>query len=213
MSLRNIIRGVKHDTKSPELAELAPLAVAKPTSDVEPIDSIKSESNSSVVEPANANLANTANGKVFLTPFYFELFGLLYQLLNDKNGWSEDDYQVWFQDLNDDPETTLNCLEALHHSWTDGRHGAMEQKDWCRSTRLFRGLTALQSKIANLRIAQRESWDNRILCVECKHLITFNGAWKCGNWEKSGEALNISGSGLNWEMITLFQRCNGYSEP
>jgi hypothetical protein len=210
MALRDIIRGAKNDTKHPTLARLAPLAVAKSITDVDTMESFKAKSYSSFPESTSANLANVANDKVPLTPYHFELFELLYLLLKEKNRWLEDDYQAWFQNLNDDPELTLNCLEAIHYSLTEGRYGVIEPKDWGRSVQLFKGLTIEQSKISSLRIAQREPWDNRKLCVECKHLISFNGSWKCGNWEKSGEAIHISGSGLNWEMITLFKKCNGF---
>ena len=66
-------------------------------------------------------------------------------------------------------------------------------------------------KIASFLLAHRKSWDDRKLCVECEHIKAFNGSWKCGNWRQAGLTTNINGSGLSWHLITLFQRCNGFS--
>ena len=214
MALRDIIRGAKLDiAKSPPLAKLAPLAIAKPK-----LSENALSNNAALDQPipksATANLAKTANdrAKLAIMPFHFEWFNLLYNFLREVHAWSDDDYQAWFKDLNDDPELTINCLEALHNSARDGRHGAMEQKDWGQSIQLYKGLTVEQSKIASFLLAQRKSWDDRKLCVECEHIKAFNGSWKCGNWQQASLTTNINGSGLSWHLITLFQRCNGYSE-
>jgi hypothetical protein len=214
MALRDIILGVKPEiAKSPPLAKLAPLAIATPSLD-ETFVFNTAALDQSTLKHATANLANTANGKtkLALMPFHLEWFNLLYNILREVHAWSEDDYQAWFKDLNDDPELTINCLEALHNSARDGRHGAMEQKDWGRSIQLYKGLTVEQSKIASFLLAQRKSWDERKLCVECEHIKAFNSSWKCGNWQQASLTTNLNGSGLSWHLITLFQRCNGYSE-
>lgn len=213
MALRDIIRGAKPDiTKRPPLAKLAPLAIATPSLDKTSVFNTVAL-DQSILKPATANLANTANDKtkLALMPFHFEWFNLLYNFLREVHDWSADDYHVWFTDLNDDPELTINCLEALHNSAMDGRHGVIEQKDWERSIQLYKGLTVEQSKIASFLLAQRQSSDNRKLCVECKHLLALSSSWKCGNWQLAGLTTNISGSGLSWHLITLFQRCNGFS--
>ena len=214
MALRDIIRGAKLNiAKSPPLAKLAPLAIATPSIDETSVCNIAAL-DQSILKHATANLANTANDKtkLALMPFHFEWFNLLYNFLRVVYAWSDDDYQAWFKDLNDDPELTINCLEALHNSARDGRHGAMEQKDWGRSIQLHKGLTVEQSKIASFLLAQRKSWDDRKLCVECEHIKAFNGSWKCGNWQQASLTTNIKGSGLSWHLITLFQRCNGFLE-
>jgi hypothetical protein len=216
MALRDIIRGAKPDvTKSTPLAKLAPLAIATPTLG-ENASSNNVALDQPIPKPATTNLANAANAandktKLALMPFHFEWFNLLYNFLRELHSWSDDDYQAWFKDLNDDPALTLNCLDALHISAMDGRYGAIEQKDWGRSIQLYKGLTIEQSKIASFLLAQRKSWDDRKLCVECKHLLALNSSWKCGNWQLAGLTTNISGSGLSWHLITLFQRCNGFS--
>ena len=213
MALRDIIRGANIDiAKNPPLAKLAPLAIATPSLDETSVFNTAAL-DQSILKPATANLANTANDrtKLVILPFHFEWFNLLYKFLSKIHDWSDDDYQAWFNDLNHDPELTLNCLEALHHSTMDGRYGAMEQKDWERSIQLYKGLTVEPSKIASFLLAQRESWDDRKLCVECKHIKAFNGSLKCGNWKQAGLTTNINGSGLSWHLITLFQRCNGFS--
>jgi hypothetical protein len=207
MALRDIIRGAKLNiAKSPPLAKLAPLAIATPSIDETSVCNIAAL-DQSILKHATANLANTANDKtkLALMPFHFEWFNLLYNFLRVVYAWSDDDYQAWFKDLNDDPELTINCLEALHNSARDGRHGAMEQKDWGRSIQLHKGLTVEQSKIASFLLAQRKSWDDRKLCVECEHIKAFNGSWKCGNWQQASLTTNINGSGLSWHLITLFQ--------
>ena len=214
MALRDIIRGAKLDiAKSSSLAKLAPLAIATPSIGVNALSN-NAALDQPILKPATANLANTANDrtKLAILPLHFEWFNLLYNFLREIHDWSDDDYQVWFKDLNDDLELTLNCLEALHNSAMDGRYGAMEQKDWGRPIQLYKGLTVEQSKIASFLLAQRESWDDRKLCVECKYIKAFNGSWKCGNWQLAGLTTNISGSSLSWHLITLFQRCNGYSD-
>ena len=214
MALRDIIRGAKLDiAKNPPLAKLAPLAIATPSLDETSVFNTTAL-DQSILNPATANLANTANDKtkLALMPFHFEWFNLLYNFLREIHDWSDDDYQVWFKDLNDDPELTLNCLEALHNSAMDGRYGAMQLKDWGRPIQLHKGLTVEQSKIASFLLAQRESWDDRKLCVECKYLLALNSSWKCGNWQLADLTINISGSGLSWHLITLFQRCNGFSD-
>ena len=214
MSLRDIIRGTKRDAvQSGPLAKLAALAIAQPANNVVEDIPTNAALDRSNLEPATANLANATNEKTLpaLIPFHFEFFNLLYGHLKKDHHWSEDDYQAWFEDLNTDPDLTLNCLEALHYSLMEGRLGAMEQKDWGRSIRLYKGLTVEQSKITNLQLLQRQTWDDRRLCVECKHLIAFSGAWKCGNWQQAGLTTNLSGSGLSWHLITLLQRCNGFS--
>lgn len=214
MALRDIIRRAKLDVaKSSPLATLAPLAIATPSLSEASVPDMTAL-DQSVSVPATANLANTANAKnkLAIIPFHFEWFNLLYSALREVNAWSDGDYQAWFKDLNDDPVLTISCLEAFHNSAMDGRHGVMEQKDWGRSIQLYKGLTIEQSKIASFLLAQRKSWDDRKLCVECAHIRTFNGLWKCGNWQHAGLATNIGGSDLSWHRITLFQRCNGYSE-
>ena len=214
MALRDIIRGAKLDiAKSPSLAKLAPLAIATPSIDETSVFNTVAL-DQSILKHATANLANTANDKTkqALMPFRLEWFNLLYNFLREIHAWSDDDYQAWFKDLNDDPELTISCLEALHNSARDGRHGAMEKKDWGRSIQLYKGLTIEQSKIASFLLAQRKSWDDRKLCVECKHLLALNGSWKCGSWQQAGLTTNINGSGLSWHLITLFQRCSGFSD-
>lgn len=214
MALRDIIRGAKLDfSKSPPLAKLAPLALATQSlgENTLPNNAVLDQP---TLESATANLANTANDrtKLAILPFHFEWFNLLYNFLREIQDWSDDDYQAWFKDLNDHSELTLSCLEALYNCAMDGRHGAMEQKDWEQSIQLHKGLTVEQSKIASFLLAQRKTWDERKLCVECEHIKVFNGSWKCGNWQQAGLTTNINGSGLSWHLITLFQRCNGYSE-
>lgn len=214
MALRDIIRGAMLDvTKSLPLAKLAPLAIATLSLSETSVPE-NTALDQSVSVPATANLANTANDrtKLVIMPFHFEWFNLLYNALREVHAWSDDDYQAWFEDLNDDPELTISCLEALHNSAMDGRYGVVEQKDWGRSIQLYKGLTVDQSKIVSFLLAQRKPWDDRKLCVECSHIKAFDGSWKCGNWQQASLTTNINGSGLSWHLITLFQRCNGYSE-
>ena len=222
MTLRDIIRGTKPTAaQSQPLAKLASLAIAKPTDDEAPNIPNNPTLETPHSELATANLANAANDNSIptLTPFHFEYFNLLFDLLKKAHCWTESDHQAWLEDLNTNPILTIDCLEALLHSWLDGRLGAIEQKDWGRPVRIYKGLTVEQSKVAHLLLLRRDSWDKsrqlrneRTLCVECKHLIAFNGSWKCGNWQQAGLSNNLNGSGLSWYLITLFQRCDGFSD-
>ena len=48
--------------------------------------------------------------------------------------------------------------------------------------------------------------DDRVACVECLHLASRPGAWRCGDHVRAGV-----GADLQRDMVTLLQRCEGFA--
>ena len=215
--LHEIIHGAykRPPTNTNNLATLATLALAN-SAGLEnipvQIEGVTANNGDSSATANAANLANSAiaNHSREISALSQELFERLYDQLKGHYRWTKSDYEAWLSDLQDDPESTLGCLEALANSWQDNRYGVLEPKDWKQPMQLFRGLTLEQSRVVRTILNTRTINDDRKLCAECDHLLAIGGSWKCGNWKDAGLAFSSSGDGLSWHRITLFQRCNGF---
>ncbi len=218
--LRDIIRRRHRGSQAntTHLAHLATLALANSDSDALRCKPIHESCTPIDEQITNANLANLTNSThptisqepKTVTADDLELFERLYAQLKGHYGWVNEDYETWLSDLWRDSEQTLNCLEAMVSSWADQRYGVLEPKDWGQPARLFRGLTLKQSRIVSAIIRARLSYDDRKLCVECKHLLAAGDSWRCGNWVNAKLAYEESGAGLSWHLITQPQRCDGF---
>jgi len=64
-----------------------------------------------------------------------------------------------------------------------------------------------------LVIRDRET-DDRRSCLECRHLSGFgHTSWRCGNWQRSGIAINPRSTQLAPDLVFQLQRCNGFAAP
>ncbi len=57
-------------------------------------------------------------------------FESLFSLIAIKAQWKQSDYLAWRNDFELTPEAVLECLRALHRSWTEGRYGWLIESDW-----------------------------------------------------------------------------------
>lgn len=72
------------------------------------------------------------------------------------------------------------------------------------------GLAETTGKAIALRLYLRDfDKDERILCYECKHLLSYADTWKCTNAIKAGISMREKSAGLG-QIVDLLQRCNGF---
>jgi len=57
-------------------------------------------------------------------------FETLFSLIAVKAKWKQSDYLAWRNDFELTPHSVLDCLKALHRSWTEGRYGWLIESDW-----------------------------------------------------------------------------------
>ena len=57
-------------------------------------------------------------------------FESLFSYIAPKADWTQSDYLAWRNDFELTPQTVLECLRALHRSWTEGRYGWLIRSDW-----------------------------------------------------------------------------------
>ena len=75
-----------------------------------------------------------------------------------------------------------------------------------------RGLDAEKSEALadKLLIRDREQGaDDRISCLECRHLINVNG-WYCKNWQQSKVCIRERDAYIGTDWVMLLQRCDGF---
>jgi hypothetical protein len=74
------------------------------------------------------------------------------------------------------------------------------------------GLDAEKSEALadKLLIRDREQGaDDRISCLECRHLVNVNG-WYCKNWQQSKVCIRERDAYIGTDWVMLLQRCNGF---
>ena len=77
-----------------------------------------------------------------------------------------------------------------------------------------RGLDAEKSEALadKLLIRDREQGaDDRISCLECRHLVNVNG-WYCKNWQQSKVCIRERDAYIGTDWVMLLQRCDGFKE-
>ena len=75
-----------------------------------------------------------------------------------------------------------------------------------------RGLDAEKSEALadKLLIRDRDqSADDRISCLECRHLVNVNG-WYCKNWQQSKVCIRERDAYIGTDWVMLLQRCDGF---
>ena len=75
-----------------------------------------------------------------------------------------------------------------------------------------RGLEAEKSEALadKLLIRDREQGaDDRISCLECRHLVNVNG-WYCKNWQQSKVCNRERDAYIGTDWVMLLQRCDGF---
>ena len=75
-----------------------------------------------------------------------------------------------------------------------------------------RGLDAEKSETLadKLLIRDREQGaDDRISCLECRHLVNVNG-WYCKNWQQSKVCIRERDAYIGTDWVMLLQRCDGF---
>ena len=75
-----------------------------------------------------------------------------------------------------------------------------------------RGLDADNSETLadKLLIRGREQGaDDRISCLECRHLVNVNG-WYCKNWQQSKVCIRERDAYIGTDWVMLLQRCDGF---
>lgn len=75
-----------------------------------------------------------------------------------------------------------------------------------------RGLDAEKSETLadKLLIRDREQGaDDRISCLECRHLVNVNG-WYCKNWQQSKVCIRERDAYIGTDWVILLQRCDGF---
>jgi hypothetical protein len=75
-----------------------------------------------------------------------------------------------------------------------------------------RGLDAEKSEALadKLLIRDREQGaDDRISCLECRHLVNVNG-WYCKNWQQSKVCIRERDAYIGTDWVMLLQRCDGF---
>ena len=61
-----------------------------------------------------------------------------------------------------------------------------------------------------LLIRDREQGaDDRISCLECRHLVNVNG-WYCKNWQQSKVCIRERDAYIGTDWVMLLQRCDGF---
>lgn len=71
---------------------------------------------------------------------------------------------------------------------------------------LRRGISTTDADDVAERLHLRDvHGDDRVLCVECRHLVGRTGAWRCSNHRAAGV-----GADLPRELTTTMQRCMGF---
>jgi hypothetical protein len=94
-------------------------------------------------------------------------------------------------------------------SWFETQDALFEDR---QSACVNLGLGVDEGKAIALRLYLRDyEKDERILCYECKHLISYAETWRCKNYIEAGISMRESGSGLGG-IVDLLQRCNGFSK-
>jgi len=74
------------------------------------------------------------------------------------------------------------------------------------------GLDAEKSEALadKLLIRDREQGaDDRISCLECRHLVNVNG-WYCKNWQQSKVCIRERDAYIGTDWVMLLQRCDGF---
>lgn len=76
-----------------------------------------------------------------------------------------------------------------------------------------KGLALIDAETLAIKLSTRgQDYDDRRLCLECKHLAGRVGmGWKCGNWQQAGVALKAQDAGLPDDLVRLLQRCHGFN--
>jgi hypothetical protein len=75
------------------------------------------------------------------------------------------------------------------------------------------GLDAEKSEALadKLLIRDREQGaDDRISCLECRHLVNVNG-WYCKNWQQSKVCIRERDAYIGTDWVMLLQRCDGFT--
>ena len=72
--------------------------------------------------------------------------------------------------------------------------------------------TEIATRAAEIISSRDEDIDERILCVECRNLLKYKDHWRCNNWLAAGIGYSIHSSGLPVDLLTIPQRCNGFSK-
>lgn len=75
-----------------------------------------------------------------------------------------------------------------------------------------RGLDAEKSEALadKLLIRDRDQGaDDRISCLECRHLVNVNG-WYCKNWRQSKVCIRERDAYIGTDWVMLLQRCDGF---
>ena len=75
-----------------------------------------------------------------------------------------------------------------------------------------RGLDAEKSESLadKLLIRDRDQGaDDRISCLECRHLVNVNG-WYCKNWQQSKVCIRERDAYIGTDWVMLLQRCDGF---
>lgn len=75
-----------------------------------------------------------------------------------------------------------------------------------------RGLDAEKSEALadKLLIRDRDQGaDDRISCLECRHLVNVNG-WYCKNWQQSKVCIRERDAYIGTDWVMLLQRCDGF---
>ena len=76
-----------------------------------------------------------------------------------------------------------------------------------------RGLDAEKSEALadKLLIRDRDQGaDDRISCLECRHLVNVNG-WYCKNWQQSKVCIRERDAYIGTDWVMLLQRCDGFN--
>ena len=76
-----------------------------------------------------------------------------------------------------------------------------------------RGLDAEKSEALadKLLIRDRDQGaDDRISCLECRHLVNVNG-WYCKNWQQSKVCIRERDAYIGTDWVMLLQRCDGFT--
>lgn len=76
-----------------------------------------------------------------------------------------------------------------------------------------KGLALIDAETLAIKLITRgQDYDDRCLCLECKHLAGRVGmGWKCRNWQQAGVALKAQDAGLPDDLVRLLQRCHGFN--
>ena len=110
-----------------------------------------------------------------------------------------------------------DCVKSYSELWCYPKSSAMNTEEIAIfQARVSRyksfGLDAEKSEALadKLLIRDREQGaDERISCLECRHLVNVNG-WYCKNWQQSKVCIRERDAYIGTDWVMLLQRCDGF---